>query len=1122
MIRRKASWRMVIILIIMSCFSLNAVAQTVTGNFNSQPLRSVLKNAEEQTGLSIIYDVNDIDETKIVNVSCRKTPVVDFLKKILGDEVDIILQDKIIILKKKNPNIQSLTSVDLKGIVIDNNGNPIVGAGIFIAGTDIGTLSGLDGAFFIPEVDVGKEVVVSFIGFKPLTLYAGKDNFENITLYEDTVLLDDVVVVGYSQKSREKLMSSVSTINSEKLVQSSVPNLENALSGKVSGVFSRQSSGEPGNDNANLTIRGFGQALIVVDGIPGRNFGSISPEEIESISVLKDASAASVYGMQGANGVIVVTTKRGARDKKTSIDVNAKYGLQMPCNYPQAASTELWQTLVNEYNSNLKLINNRNAVITADDIVDRDYDINTNWYDEIIRNAPMVQANMRVSGGKKGISYFIFGGYMYQGGIWSTNSTSSSRFNLRANLDFDFFDNFKASLNVSTIVNSNKYPGSSSDMIARNIKQTAPNIPVRWEEHEEYYAFGGEGTYNPVALADSDASGYQHTDINTTNFDFILEYKAPFLKGLSAKAVVAYMFSNSLDKNWFINPVYMGYKPDSGEYYMNAAYSNTNKASLSLGTSKTSNITSQFFLNYINNFGKHSVNSGLVFEIIEENYHYFSTSRGNFPSTVVDMLTAGNAENQITNTESQRKYRSASLIGHFSYDYASKYFVDFNFRYDGAQYFAEKWGFFPSVSLGWMLTNEGCMESSKRVLDEFKIRISWGKLGDLSAAKSYYAASEQYYYQSGYNYPGVSMTFGDRTIYGVSPTLNPNMAFTWSTSQMVNAGIDFQLWKGHLSGSVDAFYRKRDGLPAQKANDNAGALATWYNLNGDNTRGVEFSLNHAHSVGHFSYNIGANLSWSRTRSGYVESMPWQNGYSEWKWHSQGRWTNVRWGLKCIGRYESYEDIDNAPIHKDSNNNAIILPGDLKYEDWNKDGYIDEYDYRPIERTAYPELMYGLNFNFKYRNFDLTMFFQGAGLCSFEISAFDKDAFMEGRTNMNTWKYFEDRWHKSDYTDPSSAWIPGYFPAIRDMNTPTINRLPSDFWYFDGSYVRLKNLEFGYTFPSKWMNRAKIQSLRMYVSAYNLFTISSQKYFDPEQRESYESFASYPQIKSFSVGLNINF
>lgn len=1113
-------------LVFLSLFAMGGItiqAQSVTKEFKETPLSGVLKEVEKQTGFSIMYNNDDLSGSRAVTRTFEDASIEEVLKAVLPKNLEFKLQDKmIVIFKKGSQGTQQKQVKRVSGVIIDAAGEPIIGANVLVKGTTNGVITDIDGNYALENVPADAVITISYIGYKSLELKASSKELAKVVLKEDNEQLEEVVVVGYSKRSREKLISSVATIKTESLVQSSVPNLENALSGKVSGVFSRQSSGEPGKDDANLTIRGFGQALVVVDGIPNRSFSNIDPEEIESISVLKDASAAAVYGMQGANGVILVTTKRGQRNQRTSIDINAKYSVQSPYNYPEAASTDLWQTLVNEYNANLKLINNRYAVITPEEMQKRDYAINTNWYDEMVQDAPIVQANMKISGGSENVSYFIFGGYMHQDGIWTTNSTARDRFNFRANVDFDFWQNFKGSLNVGTIINKNKYPGANSDMIAREIKYTAPNIPIRWEEHPEYYAYGGEGTYNPMALADPNASGYQKSEANTTNFDFSLDYKAPFLEGLSFKGVVGYSFTNSLDKNWFINPVYMGYRVDSDEYYLNAAASNSNKASLSLVDVNSTNLTAQGFISYANSFGLHSVNSGLVFEAMEERYKSFMTSRGSFPSSAVDQLPAGNSDKLLSNNEVNRLYRSASLIGRFSYDYASKYFIDFNFRYDGAQYFANKWGFFPSFSVGWMLTKEDFMQSAAKVLNELKFRMSWGKLGDLSAAKSYYTDNDQYYFQSGFRYPGTSITFGDRTIYALNPTLNPNADFTWATSQMYNVGFDFKLWQGLFSGSFDAFYRKRSGLPAQKANDNAGALATWYNLNGDNTRGIEFSLNHQHKIKDFSYFINTNFSWSRTKYGHVESAPFQNGYSEWMWHSQDHWSNVRWGLKCIGRYESYEEIEKAPIHKNSNNNAVILPGDLKYEDYNKDGYIDEKDYQPIGRSAYPEIVYGFTLGASWKNFDFSAFFQGAALCNFEISAFDKDAFEEGKTYKNTWKYFGDRWHKADYTDPNSPWIPGHFPAVRDMNTLTINHYPSDFWFFNGNYLRLKNIELGYTLPSVWLQQAKIQSLRVFISAYNLFTWSSQPYFDPEQRETYSSFASYPQIQSFNVGVSLKF
>ena len=511
-----------------------------------------------------------------------------------------------------------------------------------VQGTDIGTISDFNGVYSIDVPSNDSQIIFSYIGFTPMTYSAKETNkLSEVVLVEDTKTIDEVVVVGYSTRTREKLISSVSTINNQELINSSVPNLENALTGRVSGVFSRQTSGEPGSDGADLKIRGFGSALVVVDGIPGRSYSDLDPSEIESISILKDASAAAVYGMQGANGVILVTTRRGGKNKKTTLDVNTNFGLQMPHNYPRPASTMLWQTLVGEYYANTKLINDKNAVITSADMAARDYAYNTNWYEEMIKNAPITQSNINISGGSDKVSYFISAGHLYQGGIWTTDSTGKNRFNFRSNLDADILRNLKLSVGVGAVINILNYPGSASYEIARNIKYMAPNIPVKWPEHDDYYAFGGEGTVNPMALADKKASGYSKKIERNLNVDFSLEYKVPFVEGLSLKAAVGYTQSDLWSKNWNMNIVYMGYREDAREYYESASASNANKANLSLEDGFSYNVTGQGFINYIRSFGNHNIKSGLVFELSDAENRATFTSRGEFPSTVLDMMAGG-------------------------------------------------------------------------------------------------------------------------------------------------------------------------------------------------------------------------------------------------------------------------------------------------------------------------------------------------------------------------------------------------------------------------------------------------------------------------------------------------
>lgn len=1114
------SKKMILFLLFLSVFmSIQAQSQRITLPEKRMSILQAFERVEKQTNLTIAYNEANLNVNHIISVKVKKMPLSEAMSHILKNTNTTfhIKGMQIIIV----PASVSRAKVKIRGTVTDRTGESIIGANIVEKGTTNGTLTDLDGKFQL-QVSPRSVLVVSYIGYITQEIVIGDKSNLNITLSERTQELEDVVVVGYSTRTREKLISSVSTISNTELTKASVPNLESALTGRATGLFSRQTNGEPGYEQINLQIRGFGSPLIVVDGIPGRSFSQMDPSEIESISVLKDASAAAVYGMQGANGVVLVTTKRGKRGEKTEIDISTRYGLQMPHNYQDAANTTLWQTLVNEYNANLKLISDRNAVVSQNEMAIRDYPYNTNWRDEMIQNAPISQSNISIKGGTEKVSFFISGGFLWQKGIWATDAISKKRFNLRSNLDVDITRNLSLSVGVGAIIDNLDYPSRGATEIAASLKNTAPNIPVHWEAYPDYYAYNGEGSSNPMALADKSATGYSKGKNKSMNIDFSVKYSVPFIKGLSLKANLGYSSYDAWSKNWYKNIVYVGHRATADEYYYSTSESETNKASLSLGDSNNYSITAQGFISYLNSFDNHNINSGLVFELLQDKNRSTSTGRGEFPSTILDMMAGGISNKLVSNGESLREHRASSIIGRFSYDYSSKYFVDFNFRYDGAQYFADKWGFFPSTSIGWMVTNESFMASLKPIINELKIRASWGVLGDLSAAKNYYDSYEQYYHQSGYLYPGDVMTYGDRTIYGLKQTVNANPAFTWSKSTMINVGIDFKLWNGLLGGSAEIFRRTRKDLPAQKANDNAGDLATWYNLNEDNTRGFEVSIQHENRISDFNYQLSGNVSWSRTQNGYVEHGQFTSGYNYWKWYSGNRWSNVRWGLHQTGHYQNYDEIAQAPMHENSNNNSVILPGDLKYEDWNGDGYIDEYDKRPIGRSSYPELIFGINLSAQWKGFDINMFWQGGALANFLISTYDMDAFKEGQTYNNAWAYFEDRWHKADYTDPNSQWIPGHFPAIRDFTTQTINRQTSDYWMWNGNYIRLKNLELGYTLPGNITRKAGIKQLRIYANIYNFLTFSSQKYFDPEQAETTYSFASYPQIKSFNIGVNLKF
>ena len=418
-------------------------------------------------------------------------------------------------------SVNSFAQKDISGTVTDTYGGSLPGVSVVEKGSSNGATTDSDGNYVISNVQDNAVLVFSHLGFKTFEATIGSQNTVNVSMEEDMDQLEEVVVVGYGTKKKSQLISSISTIGSKELSKVSVPNLEGALSGRLSGVFSRQTSGEPGKDGANIEIRGFGVALVVVDGIPGRNYSDLDPSEIESISVLKDAASSAVYGMQGANGVVLVTTKRG-KTGKASLSLTTRYGFQEPHRMPQTASTDLWKTLMTEYRANSKLIKGQS--VTAEDLAKRTYNYSTNWYDELLRNTPISQSNLNVSGGTDKIKYFFSGGFLHQEGIWNTNAVAKDRINLRSNIDVNLNDAFKVSMGFGGQINTLEYPGKSASEIARALR-SASYIPVKWPEFpNEYASPTQEGGGNPVALADPNASGYNITNSRTYNIDFAIEY----------------------------------------------------------------------------------------------------------------------------------------------------------------------------------------------------------------------------------------------------------------------------------------------------------------------------------------------------------------------------------------------------------------------------------------------------------------------------------------------------------------------------------------------------------------------------------------------------------------------
>ncbi len=1097
----------------------------VTVSLNGASVKQVLKEIESKTEFSFLYNDELIDVERKVNLDVKKQAISDVLDQLFSNsEVVYRVVDQRIILTtppRVAPVNRQQQTLIITGVVKDDKGAPLPGVNVFEkSNMTSGVITGIDGTYSITVSSGDAVLTYSFIGFDSQDIQVAGRSTINITMVEEMKGLDEVVVVGYGSQARSKLTSSIATVKTDDLKQAAVANLENALGGRMSGVFARQTSGEPGYDGADIRIRGFGSALIVVDGVPGRDYSNLDPNEIESISVLKDAASAAVYGMQGANGVILVTTKKGSTEAPT-IEVNSFWGFQSPTRFPEAMGSEDWQRMQNIFRANNQLKNDPNAVIPEGDMaIDRTLP-NTNWYDEAIRDySPMSQTNVNVSGGNENVKYYFLVGYLNQEGIWQSGATNKERYNIRSNLDIKINDNLKMQGGIGGIFTQLDFPGAGQHAIGENIINTPPIFNA--VNNKGYAYVPVKDGYNPLALMDPNSSGYTNDKIREWNINLSAEYQIPFIEGLSVKGVLGYDTYDQQKKDWTKKIKF--YNEVNGDFQEVISSDGYNKTNLGLTDGRSYNLTLQGFLKYVKSFNDHNINTSLVYEETRGNSHGFNTGRGTYPSDLVDNIGAGLDDDKKWNGEWERTFAARSYIGRIAYDFDTRYLIEFVGRYDGAQYFApdNRWGFFPAVSAGWMISRESFMDPLKSVITEMKLRASWGQLGDMSAARNYYSSNEDYYWKEGYRYPGDVLQLGNDKIYTLGERLTANPDFTWSKSTTYNIGLDSKLWNNKLGVTAEIFYRERTDLPAKKADDNAGNLATYYNLNGDNTRGFEFSLDHKNNINEFHYTIAANFSWARTQYGHTEQSPFTSGYNKWRNGYEGNWNNSYWGYGVDGRYQNEAEIVNGK-YLDGYSKGEQFPGDVIYEDWNGDGYIDSKDEHVIGRESYPEVIYGLTMGMEWKGIDFMMFWQGAGRSEYYLWGSSTNPFKMNTPDKGTFNYLGDYWHKADYGVAGSEWIAGEYPTYRN-GYKDINAYGSGsntFWQRNGSYLRLKNIELGYTLPKYLTDKVNIKSTRFYVNAYNLLTFNSFKYIDPETGGG-QDISDYPQMKSFNVGVNLKF
>lgn len=1016
----------------------------------------------------------------------------------------------------------------ITGLVVNELEEPMIGVTIKVTNNKSnGTITDVDGHFSLRAAP-GETLEFSYIGYQTKNVKIGGATEYKVVLHEDSKALDEVVVVGYGTQKKATLTGAVSALDNEQLTMTKNENVVNMLSGKVPGIRISQRSSQPGAFDTAIDIRGMGEPLIVVDGIPRDKdyFSRMDASEIENLSVLKDASAA-IYGLRSANGVIVVTTKRGASDSGSKIDISysMNYGWQQFLYVPNPVGAADYMTLKNEdwwrrFDNNY--MTRQNAVFTEEQMQPyRDGTLqSTDWMAATFdKTSPQQQHNLSVSGGSEKIKYYFNLGYMKQMGAYKSHSMNYDRWNFRTNIDAQITKRLKTSLSLSGYVDEKNEPHTDIWSVYKKAWVNRTDVPI-YANGNPLYPCDHDNLYehdNLVVITDSKKVGYRK-DINRVfNGGLSLNYDIPGIEGLAFKALYSYDF-RYLDKTEYKSTYnYYSYNDETDQYIASERNSPSTIQRSSYPDYKT---LMQLSLNYSHKFGNHNVSGLLLFEEEYSSWDSFYAKRE--LKVASEYLFAGEDENQVGYMGDIGERLGQALVGKFNYDYKGKYLAEFSFRYDGSSRFPKnaRWGFFPAASIGWRISEEAFVKEHIDFLNNLKLRASYGKMGDDRSANTYPPTVVGYNLDNnnkGWYYNGVLM--GGVTATSVS---NPNL--TWYTSKTLDIGLDFDLWNGLLGGSVDYFRRDRDGLLAQRASVLPGTVGVQLpqeNLESDCTMGYEFSLSHRNKINDFSYNLGVQFSATKNRWKDKVETPAGNSYEYWRSHLGGRNKDIWWGKDKGGQFQSYNQI----YHHNTNVSSSTLPGDYWYQDWNEDGVINDMDNHPIASQNLPVFNYGITLGAAWKGLDLSMSFQGtAGVYTQYGEVLAQPLAFDG----GALDRFLDRWHpqdpNADYFDPSTKWVSGYYPVT---GSPVAEGTAA---VQNASYLRLKTLEIGYTLPSKWLLPVGVRELRIYFSGYNLLTFTGLRDMDPERPGIAGSGAStwdwafynYPVNKSYNIGASIKF
>lgn len=1076
MMKTRRIWLYVLLLVLVN--SSYAIAQSkVSIVKNNITVRSALSEIEKQTNYSVDLDEKILDMNRSVSLNFENRSVEEVLKEILnGTNCTYSIKNKhIIIVSAPAPKQEPARSV--KGIVTDGT-EPLIGVTVQIEGSSIGTATDMDGSFTLNVPDKSAIMVISYLGYVTQRITISKENTYNVVMKENNKLLDEVVVVGYNTVKKRDLTTSVASVSTDDISERPITSAAQAIQGKAAGVQVVQPSGKPG---AGLSIRVRGatsvnasnEPLYVVDGMPSDDISNISPNDIQSMQVLKDASSAAIYGARAANGVVLITTKRGQSGKVT-VALNSYVGVSNLGKKINALNTEQYKQLMKE----LKVVST-----SAPNIPDSETRY-TDWTDEYFGTGLNQNYQLSVSGGADQLSYFVTAGYMKERGI--VEKANFRRYSFRTNIDSQLLKWLKMAVNISYSNSGGRdVYESRSAMRAGSILSVIntppfmqvwdPSNPSQYEEN----AYGSRIS-NPVAANDADQTYSTDRMINSLNFTIDLA------KGLAFKTSFGFDLNNS-KSNYYLDPT----RSSDGQ---------STKGRVEEGYSRNFEWILENTLSYNTSFGKHNLN--LLGGVIAQNAKYEEAHIAGFDLlTSYPNLRTVSAANQLDkdNTWSTAtEWSLASFIGSAMYNYDSKYLFTTNIRADGSSRFApgKRWGIFPSFSGGWRISSEPFMEATKNVVSDLKLRAGWGLNGNQSGIGNY---SYLAYYKATKVTPTEDNTLPGLALY---PNTAANPDLTWEKTTQTNVGIDLSLFNSRLIFTADAYYKKTTDLLLTVAlPDNA-------NLPGGITRnegemlnkGMEFAITSRNLTGRFAWSTDFNISFNRNKLTKI-------------------------GLTPVYYFaEMYSNNEDVIVLKEGlplgsffgfvSNGVDPETGDIIYADLDNNGIINSED-RTVIGSAQPNFIYGLTNTFSYKGFDLSVLIQGSqGNDIFNASRIDTEGMIDFRNQS---------------TEVLKRWMrPGMETSVPRVGNKENNHNSSRY-VEDGSYLRVKNITLSYTLNPKWLKKIHLSQVQPYVTMQNLLTFTSYSGYDPEVN-AYEDnsvalgvdYGTYPQSKSFIFGVNISF